>query len=473
MGDATDIRLSQRAAANVAAFHEGQGIRPGPRRKGRLEKADGFNNLRQGRFADHFKVKGVKAGEQVHVKLNSRSFDTYVQVLDRRTGDLLMDNDDLRSGVTNSRLTFMAQPNTQYGIKVTSFAEEEQGRYSIRVKAISVASPSFSYGSGLLDAATAVAKAANLDATVGQAAVDPGLAQSQAWNVNQVNAPAAWAQGVTGKDVVVAVIDSGVMLTHRDLRDNLWTNPGEIPDNGKDDDRNGFVDDSRGWNFEKNNNIPADQNGHGTHIAGIIAGLHNDFGVSGIAPEAKIMPVRVLDRYGAGKQRDVAKAIRYAVENGADVINLSLGGPPQTDLERGLKRAIKFAYKNGVFVAIAAGNDRQGYGAAHSGEPAYWASSKGYAISVGAVDEFKKVSSYSNPRGNKADAPYVVAPGNEVYSILPWYPMRTFSWSGTSFATPHVAGVAALMLSANPALSPLELMGIITQSANPDGISIE
>jgi len=123
-------------------------------------------------------------------------------------------------------------------------------------------------------------------------------------------------------------------------------------------------------------------------------------------------------------------------------------------------------------VAIASGNDRQGYGSAHSGEPANWAASRNYAISVGAVDEFRKVSSYSNPRGNKENAPYVVAPGSQVYSILPWYPTRTFSWSGTSFATPHVAGVAALMLSANPALSPLEIMNIITESANPEGISV-
>ena len=473
--DATAFRLNGRASGAASRFANGRVIRAGRRRKGTLKEADGLNNIRPGRFADHYRVKGVEAGQQVHIKLNSRMFDTYVQVLDRNTGRLLLDNDDQRAGVSNSRLTFIAQPGTEYGIKVTSFAEAEEGRYSLRVRAVQRQTAGFSYGNGLIDAAAAVEKAANLDSSPISAVNSASHStnnQSESWNVNHINAPEAWEKGFKGQDVVVAVIDSGVSYTHRDLSQNIWNNPGEIPDNGVDDDGNGFVDDWQGWDFVQDDNKPGDPNGHGTHISGIIAGLHNDIGVSGIAPEASIMPVRVLDQNGSGNQRDVAKGIRYAVKNGADVINLSLGGPPQTELTRSLRKAIKFAYEQGVFVAIAAGNDRQGYGSTHSGEPAYWASSRGYAISVGAIDESLQVGSYSNPRGDKENAAYVVAPGSDVHSILPWYPTRTFSWSGTSFATPHVAAVAALMLSANPDLSPSELMGIITESANPEGLSV-
>jgi len=319
IGEATAFRLSRRAARNVSLFEDGQNLRTGRRRKGFLEREDGLNNLRKGRFADHFRVKGVKAGQQVHIKLNSRDFDTYVQVLDRKTGELLMDNDDQLAGVTNSRLTFIAEAGAQYGIKVTSFAEKEVGRYSLRVKAVQPKSQGFTYGSGFVDAAAAVSKAANLDPFVVGRAVD----DSDAWNVNQVNAPDAWTKGFKGEDVVVAVIDSGVAYGHRDLSQNIWTNSAEIPNNGRDDDGNGFVDDSQGWDFVQDNNQPRDGNGHGTHISGIIAGVHNEFGVWGIAPEAKIMPVRVLDQNGSGNQRDVAKGIRYAVQNGADVINLS------------------------------------------------------------------------------------------------------------------------------------------------------
>ncbi len=469
---ATDFRLGSRSTAPAQSTNNSPVVWAGRRKKGSLKHIDEFNNLRQGRFADAFQVKGIQSGQQIHIKLNSREFDTYLQVIDQITGELIMDNDDQQSGVTNSRLTFIAQPDVQYGIKVTSFDEQEVGRYSLRVKAVQPKAPGFSYGSGLLDASKAVAKAANLELVANNGATDGAIADSEAWNVKQVNAPDAWAKGIRGKDVVVAVIDSGVAYGHGDLSQAIWTNPGEIPDNGRDDDGNGFVDDWRGWDFVQKDNQPGDANGHGTFISGIIAGQHNGAGVSGIAPEATIMPIRVLDQNGSGSQRDVAKGIRYAVQNGADVINLSLGGPPNITLERSLKRALKFAYREGVFVAIASGNDRQGYGSAHSGEPAYWASTRNYAISVGAVDESRQVSSYSNPRGNKANAPYVVAPGTQVDSILPWYKGRTFTWSGTSFATPHVAGVAALMLSANPALSPLELMGIITSSANPEGLSV-
>jgi len=465
--DATTFQLDRRSSANIRDFVKGKVIREGRRRRGSLTTRDSFNNLRRKRFVDHFKVRGVDVGDQVHIRLNSRTFDTYVQVLNRNTGELLFDNDDQASGITNSRLTFTAQDDVKYGIKVTSYAEKETGTYSLRIRTARPQTPEFAYGSGLLDASRAVASASSTDAFQSGEILE----RSEDWNLNLVNAPDAWANGFRGEGVVVAVIDSGVSTGHQDISSNLWRNSDEIQGNGIDDDGNGFVDDYQGWDFIEEDNKPDDLNGHGTFISGIIAGAHDGVGVSGIAPEATIMPVRVLDKNGSGQQRDIAKGIRYAVNNGADVINLSLGGPPGTEIERSLKKALRFAYQQGVFVAIAAGNDRQSVGSKRSGEPAFWAASRNYAMSVGSVDELSNVSSFSNPRGDVPSS-YVVAPGSQVYSILPWYAQRTFEWSGTSFATPHVAGVAALMLSADPTLSPAELMTMISDSANPDHLSV-
>ena len=149
------------------------------------------------------------------------------------------------------------------------------------------------------------------------------------WNVNAINAPESWAEGHTGDGVTVAVIDSGVDSNHADLVNQIWVNPSEIPGNGIDDDQNGYVDDVKGWDFIGNDNSALDRNGHGTHVAGTIAAGHNGFGASGVAPDATIMPVRVLDGRGYGTDSAVAAGIRYAAANGADIINLSLGGNVQ------------------------------------------------------------------------------------------------------------------------------------------------
>ncbi|MBD2491445.1 S8 family peptidase [Aulosira sp. FACHB-615] len=303
-------------------------------------------------------------------------------------------------------------------------------------------------GYGLVNAAAAVAKAVgrNTFANV------PNSGGNN-WGADLVNAPEAWNNGYTGKGVVVAVIDTGVDYNHEDLKNNIWTNTKEIAGNGIDDDGNGYVDDVRGWNFVNNNNNTLDQNGHGTHVSGTIAGEKNSYGVTGIAYNAKIMPVKVLNESGSGSYNAIANGIYYAVNNGANVINLSLGG---NFSNRTLQNAVEYANSKGVVVVMAAGND----GGSQPNYPARYANNTG--IAVGAVDRNNNLANFSNRSGTNELA-YVTAPGVDVYSTVP--NNQYASYNGTSMATPHVAGVVALMLSANRSLTPTQVRQIITETA--------
>ncbi len=303
-------------------------------------------------------------------------------------------------------------------------------------------------GYGLINAAAAVAEAADKKTF----ADVPNLGGNN-WGADLVKAPEAWAQGYTGKGVVVAVVDTGVDRNHQDLKDNIWTNSKEIAGNGKDDDGNGYVDDVNGWNFDGNNNNTLDVAGHGTHVSGTIAGEKNDFGVTGIAYDAKIMPVKVLDDSGSGSYNAIAQGIRYAADNGANVINLSLGGSyPNSALES----ALKYASSKGAIVVMAAGND----GGLQPGYPAHYADETG--IAVGAVDKNNNLADFSNRAGIQP-LTYVTAPGVDVYSTIP--NNKYASYSGTSMATPHVAGVVALMLSANPKLTDAQVRQILADTS--------
>ncbi|MGB3759462.1 MAG: S8 family peptidase, partial [Rivularia sp. (in: cyanobacteria)] len=279
---------------------------------------------------------------------------------------------------------------------------------------------SSSNGYGLANAAEAVAKVTGEDTF--EDVPDTG---GNNWGADAINAPEVWEKGYTGEDVVVAVLDTGIDRNHDDLKNNIWTNSGEIADNGRDDDGNGYIDDFYGWNFDGNNNSTMDLDGHGTHVSGTIAGENNGFGVTGIAYDAQIMPVKVLDDFGSGSNNAVADGIYYAVDNGADVINLSLGGSlPNSEVEE----AVKYASEQGVTVVMAAGNS--------SGQmplyPARYADR--YGIAVGAIDEDKTLASFSNRAGSE-ELTYVTAPGVDIYSTLP--DNQYESYSGTSMATPH------------------------------------
>jgi subtilisin family serine protease len=303
------------------------------------------------------------------------------------------------------------------------------------------------YGDGLANASAAVARA------IGQSPfADVADLGGSYWGLDRVGAPEVWTNGFTGQNTIVAVVDSGVDFTHSALDSNIWSNQGEISGNGIDDDLNGYVDDNLGWNFVENNNNPMDMTGHGTHVAGIIGAEANAFSV-GVAPNSKIMPIRVLGADGHGASPNIAQGIIYAADNGADVINLSLGGAGSPDIEG----AIRYATERGAFVVMSSGNS----GGAEPVHPAHFATNWG--IAVGAVDINNSVTDFTNRAGMDPNLRYVVAPGDDVWSTYPgndYAPMN-----GTSMAAPFVSGIAALMKSANPNLSPEQMRQIISETA--------
>jgi subtilisin family serine protease len=270
----------------------------------------------------------------------------------------------------------------------------------------------------------------------------------------------AWRQ-TRGGDVTVAVVDSGLDLGHPDLAPNLWTNPGEIPGNGVDDDGNGFVDDVHGWDFVAGDGDPQDTNGHGTHVAGIIGARGgNGIGVAGVAWRARLMAVRVLGDDATGLATTVADGIRYAVANGARVVNLSLAGPQYSpDLEA----AVADAEAHGVLVVAAAGNEGRDLTSA----PSYPASlPEENVLGVAATAPSGGLASISD-RGPGAD---LAAPGEDVLSTAlgggdEW---RT----GTSMAAPHVTGALVLLAAARPDLDWRGLRDALLASARPDGLPV-
>ena len=178
----------------------------------------------------------------------------------------------------------------------------------------------------------------------------------------------AWDYETGSKDVVIAVIDSGVAFDHPDLNPNIWINPGEIPSNGIDDDKNGFIDDIHGWDFVNDDSNPSDYSrdlsgdGHGTHVAGIIAARgDNGAGVTGVMWKASIMALQIFDLFETNSFQsaiiqsiNILSAIEYAVNNGARIINCSFGGPSPSQF---LFDAYDFANQKGVLVVVAAGNE--------------------------------------------------------------------------------------------------------------------
>lgn len=250
-----------------------------------------------------------------------------------------------------------------------------------------------------------------------------------------------------GKGTVVAVIDTGVDYTHKDLADNIWVNEGEIPGNGIDDDGNGYVDDVHGVDFVDGDSDPMDEHGHGTHVAGIIAMTPGNGGGVGVAYGAKIMCVRAGQANGSFASSDIAKAIKYAADNGADVINMSFGGTGRSYL---VESALQDAFPSCVLVAAAGNDGLPTNDAKQAGylftEDIYPAGYK-YVIGVMATDNNKSLAYFSNwdfKEGSGCEYE-MAAPGVGIYSTLPGN--RYACWSGTSMATPNVAAAVAILRS--------------------------
>jgi subtilisin family serine protease len=265
-------------------------------------------------------------------------------------------------------------------------------------------------------------------------AADPRFAEQWALQGDvPMGIDSAWRQ-TTGADVTVAIIDSGVDLGHPDLAPNLWTNPGEITANGVDDDGNGYVDDVHGYDFVDNDGTPQDANGHGTHVAGILGARgDNGIGGAGVAWQAGLMAIRVLDGQARGTTAAVASGIRYAVDNGARIVNLSLAGPTSTP---DLQEAVRYARGRGVLIVVAVGND----GVDLTNSPTYPAAyGEDNVLGIAATTRDGGLSTVSD-YGPGAD---IGAPGEQILSTAlgGGYEWRT----GTSMAAPEVAGALVLV----------------------------
>lgn len=344
---------------------------------------------------------------------------------------------------------------------------------------------------------------------------DPGYSQGWLWGMYSDDSPAqfggpltgnvfgsgaeeAWGANITGSSqVVIAVLDSGVDINHEDLRQNIWVNPGEIPGNGKDDDKNGFIDDVNGWDFINNDNSVFDgisTDPHGTHVAGTLGAVGgNGIGVAGVAWNVKILPLRTLDSNGRGTADQASQAIEYLTKLKANqkvnivAMNNSWG---ISRYEPRLHAAVINAANEGILCIAAAGNGLKStnylgtnndimnvYPASFSTlEPTIGTAPARYesVISVAAIDSVGELASFSNFGFESVD---IAAPGVEILSTVPgnryenafwdveeegWAP-----WSGTSMAAPHVTGAVALYAAAKPDASPSTIREAILRSATP------
>jgi len=344
---------------------------------------------------------------------------------------------------------------------------------------------------------------------------DPFLSSSDSWGQDfpdlwglfQIHAPEAWELS-QGEGVVVAVVDTGLDISHPDIAANVWHNAGEVPNNDSDDDGNGFADDINGWDFtrclrrnEGGDCLQAkepgpdisDPVGHGTHVAGTIAAVGgNGIGIIGVAPQAHVMAVKALDQSGVGSNRDLAEALVYAAENGATVINASWSGPPSDTI----RMAVDFATALGVTVVAAAGNN------AAPLEGGISPADLPNVITVGSTTHTDAHAASSNfggpldlvaPGGGDTEPQFAVQPGRSILSLLahdsawsrdchyadngqqactvpPWVIQAQYiRASGTSFATAHVSGVAALIRSRHPEFTRQQVRQVLLQSADDLG----
>ena len=286
-----------------------------------------------------------------------------------------------------------------------------------------------------------------------------------------VDAPEAW-DVTTGGNTLIAVIDTGVDYTHEDLAANMWTNPGEAPGDGIDNDGNGFIDDVHGYDFANDDGDPMDDQGHGTHVAGTIGAVgNNGIGVTGVNWNARIMAVKFLDSGGSGSTADAIDAISYATAQGAKISNNSWGG--YEPFSQAMNDAIAAAGAAGqVFVAGAGNGNFLGFGQDNDVNPFYPASyNLDNIISVAAVDHNDERAVFSNFGATSVD---LAAPGVDILSTRPGNAYAQLS--GTSMATPHVAGVVSLVWQQHPEWTTTQVIHQVLSTVDPvdamQGISV-
>ncbi len=271
-----------------------------------------------------------------------------------------------------------------------------------------------------------------------------------------VQADRAWSTS-DGEDTVVAVIDSGMNYNHPDIANALYINTREVANNGFDDDGNGLIDDVHGYDFAFGDNYPFDDESHGTHVAGLIAGTQ-----SGVAPGAKILPIKAIYPTGSATMASVVSAILYATQMKVDVINMSLGGEGETSAL--VKGALEEAKKAGILVVVASGNSGKNVDVT----PFFMNEKDGeHVLAVGATNEQLQLTDYSNFGVHNVG---IAAPGGThekpILSTFSYYEYGAYvGYPGTSMASPIVAGVAALVKSVNKNLTGIELKAILKSTA--------
>lgn len=296
---------------------------------------------------------------------------------------------------------------------------------------------------------------------------DPGV--SGMWNYSNpggtsakadadIDAPEAWNIAHGTSQTIVAVLDSGVDYTHPDLAANMWRNPGEIAGNGKDDDRNGFVDDVYGADFASNDGDPKDELGHGTHVAGTIGAVgNNGVGIAGVAWSTRIMALKFMDSQGNGYTSDAVRALDYAIAHGAKVVNASWGGG---NYNAAMESAIARARAAGVIFVASAGNN----GANNDNSPYYPASyitKSDNVVTVAATDRSDNLASFSN---FGAKTVTLTAPGVSINSTRPGN--RYVELSGTSMAAPQVAGALAVLWDQHPTWTYQQILAQLRSSVD-------
>ena len=280
---------------------------------------------------------------------------------------------------------------------------------------------------------------------------DPYL--SNQWGLPRIEAFAAWDITTGSEKVVIALVDSGVDLDHPELQSKIWTNPGEIPGNGIDDDGNNFVDDVHGWNFVNWPDEPQDDYGHGTFVAGIAAAeTNNGMLIAGVSWGAEIMAVKVLDREGRGYIYDINGGIAYAADNGAKIINIGCY-VRSSAYSNAMQNAVDYAHSRGALVVAGSGDSNPIPPDAYQ-----YPAALDHVVSVAATDRDDKRWSDST-YNDKVD---VAAPGEGIYSF--WDGLHGWH-SSTGYAAAHVSGLAALIWSVNPSLTHDQVEEIIESTA--------